>query len=125
VCRVRPRFRCRTRHVKFIALITARSGWPLADCDVFDRFAGCQDRVEVVDAGGEGAQQSPEGRLVLGAQAGQQVLLGVSEASVEVGEDLPAVSGGDLLTDALLSHLSYEEHQILEPLARLGPAIYG
>jgi len=31
----------------------------------------------------------------------------------------------DLLTDALLSHLSYEEHQILEPLARLGPAIYG
>jgi len=25
----------------------------------------------------------------------------------------------------LLSRLSYEEHQILEPLARLGPAIYG
>jgi len=31
----------------------------------------------------------------------------------------------DLLTDALLSHLSYQEHQILEPLARLGPAIHG
>ncbi len=26
----------------------------------------------------------------------------------------------DLLTDALLSHLSYEEHQLVEPLARLG-----
>lgn len=29
-----------------------------------------------------------------------------------------------LLTDALLSHLSYEEHQLLAPLARFGPAIY-
>ena len=26
----------------------------------------------------------------------------------------------DLLTDTLLSHLSYEEHQLVEPLARLG-----
>jgi hemerythrin-like domain-containing protein len=26
----------------------------------------------------------------------------------------------DFLTDALLSHLSYEEHQLVEPLARLG-----
>ncbi|WFF10161.1 hypothetical protein O7622_20365 [Micromonospora sp. WMMD1076] len=26
----------------------------------------------------------------------------------------------DLLTDTLLSHLSYEEHQIVEPLARHG-----
>ena len=25
----------------------------------------------------------------------------------------------DLLTDTLLSHLSYEEHQLVEPLARL------
>ena len=31
----------------------------------------------------------------------------------------------DLLTDALLSHLSYEEHQLLEPLARFGPVLYG
>ena len=31
----------------------------------------------------------------------------------------------DLLTDALLSHLAYEEHQLLEPLARFGPALYG
>ncbi len=26
----------------------------------------------------------------------------------------------DLLTDTLLSHLSYEEHQLVEPLARHG-----
>jgi hypothetical protein len=31
----------------------------------------------------------------------------------------------DLLTDALLSHLSYEEFQLLEPLARFGPVLYG
>ena len=31
----------------------------------------------------------------------------------------------DLLTDALLSHLSYEEYQLLEPLARFGPVLYG
>jgi len=34
-------------------------------------------------------------------------------------------AAADVLTDALLSHLSYEEQQILEPLARLGSAIYG
>ena len=39
---------------------------------------------------------------------------------------MPAVQSAiDLLTDALLSHLSYEEHQLLEPLARFGPALYG
>ena len=31
----------------------------------------------------------------------------------------------DLLTDALLSHLSYEERELVEPLGRLGPALYG
>jgi alkanesulfonate monooxygenase SsuD/methylene tetrahydromethanopterin reductase-like flavin-dependent oxidoreductase (luciferase family) len=39
---------------------------------------------------------------------------------------MPALeSAVDLLTDALLSHLSYEEHQLLEPLARFGPLLYG
>ena len=39
---------------------------------------------------------------------------------------MPALEAAvDLLTDALLSHLSYEEHQLLEPLARLGPVLYG
>jgi hypothetical protein len=39
---------------------------------------------------------------------------------------MPAVQSAiDLLTDSLLSHLSYEEHQLLEPLARFGPVLYG
>jgi alkanesulfonate monooxygenase SsuD/methylene tetrahydromethanopterin reductase-like flavin-dependent oxidoreductase (luciferase family) len=39
---------------------------------------------------------------------------------------MPALRAAvDLLTDALVSHLSYEEQQILEPLARFGPALYG
>jgi hemerythrin-like domain-containing protein len=32
----------------------------------------------------------------------------------------PLQAAIDLLTDALLSHLSYEEHELVEPLARLG-----
>jgi hemerythrin-like domain-containing protein len=32
----------------------------------------------------------------------------------------PIQAAIDSLTDSLLSHLSYEEHQIVEPLARLG-----
>ena len=39
---------------------------------------------------------------------------------------MPALRAAtDLLTDALLSHLSYEEHQLLAPLARFGAALYG
>jgi hypothetical protein len=37
----------------------------------------------------------------------------------------PVTARLDADTDALLSHLSYEEHQLLEPLARFGPALYG
>jgi hypothetical protein len=36
------------------------------------------------------------------------------------GEYEPIQRGLDLLTDALLSHLSYEEHELVEPLARHG-----
>jgi hypothetical protein len=36
-------------------------------------------------------------------------------------EDFTALQDAvDLLTDTLLSHLSYEEREIVEPLARLG-----
>jgi len=34
-------------------------------------------------------------------------------------------AAADLLTDTLLSHLAYEEGELLEPLGRLGPALYG
>jgi hypothetical protein len=39
---------------------------------------------------------------------------------------MPALrSAVDLLTDTLLSHLSYEEGELVEPLGRLGPELYG
>ncbi|MFN0281537.1 MAG: LLM class flavin-dependent oxidoreductase [Kineosporiaceae bacterium] len=42
-------------------------------------------------------------------------------ASVEGPDGVAALRPAvDLLTDTLLSHLSYEEHQLVEPLARLG-----
>jgi hypothetical protein len=44
-------------------------------------------------------------------------------ASPETG--MPALrTAVDLLTDTLLSHLSYEERELAEPLVRLGPVLY-
>ncbi len=52
------------------------------------------------------------------------VLDGVDRALVALAADPDAVDGVqaavDLLTDTLLSHLSYEEHELVEPLARYG-----
>ncbi len=52
------------------------------------------------------------------------VLEGVDAALVEMVRDGGDVTGlraaVDLLTDTLLSHLSYEERELVEPLARLG-----
>ena len=43
-------------------------------------------------------------------------------AVVAAEDDAPARlrAAMDLLTDAMLSHLSYEERELVEPLARLG-----
>jgi alkanesulfonate monooxygenase SsuD/methylene tetrahydromethanopterin reductase-like flavin-dependent oxidoreductase (luciferase family) len=52
-----------------------------------------------------------------------EVVEGVDQALVAYvrdGDFGPLQHAVDLLTDALLSHLSYEERQIVEPLARLG-----
>jgi len=58
------------------------------------------------------------------------LLARVDEALVALVTDplrgMPSVRAAvDLLTDALLSHLSYEEHELLAPLARFGPELYG
>ncbi len=38
-----------------------------------------------------------------------------------ISPQVPGVAGAvDLVTDTLLSHLSHEEHQFVEPLARHG-----
>jgi hypothetical protein len=70
------------------------------------------------------------GRLHAEHEAIADVLSRVDAALVAMVADpvagLPGLQAAvDLLTDALLSHLSYEEHELLEPLARLGPALYG
>jgi hypothetical protein len=70
------------------------------------------------------------GRLRSEHEAIAGVLSRVDAALVAMVTDpsagMPALRAAtDLLTDALLSHLSYEEHQLLAPLARFGPAIYG
>src|SRR5207244_1741806 len=81
-------------------------------------------------AAGRGARDPGAGRL----SEEHEVIAGlpsrVDAALVALVTDpvrgIPAVRASvDLLTDALLSHLSYEEHQLVEPLARLGPALYG
>ena len=52
------------------------------------------------------------------------VLEGVDAALVEMvrnGGDVTGLRAAvDLLTDTLLSHLSYEERELVEPLARVG-----
>jgi len=52
------------------------------------------------------------------------VIEGVDRALLSFVAEPDGVAGlraaVDLLTDALLSHLSYEEHQLIEPLARFG-----
>ena len=41
-------------------------------------------------------------------------------AEASTGFEQLSTAGVDLLTDTLLSHLSYEERELVEPLARLG-----
>jgi alkanesulfonate monooxygenase SsuD/methylene tetrahydromethanopterin reductase-like flavin-dependent oxidoreductase (luciferase family) len=70
------------------------------------------------------------GRLHAEHEAIAGVLSRVDAALVAMVADpvagLPGLQAAvDLLTDALLSHLSYEERELLEPLARFGPALYG
>ncbi|MGH3471276.1 MAG: LLM class flavin-dependent oxidoreductase [Nocardioidaceae bacterium] len=63
-------------------------------------------------------------RLADEHRAIHRVLTDVDRALVRLIEDpedfAPVQDAVDLLTDTLLSHLSYEEDQLVEPLARLG-----
>jgi hypothetical protein len=68
-------------------------------------------------------------RLHAEHEAIARVLSRVDAALVSLVTDpvrgMPSVRAAvDLLADALLSHLSYEEQQLLEPLARFGAALY-
>lgn len=104
-----------------------------------DRFTWVADRVGVVDVRGDPRQQVAQRRPLGGAQPREQVLVvnrlreeheAIAGVLDRVDAALVAMvgdSGGigpvqaavDLLTDALLSHLSYEDRELVEPLARL------
>jgi hemerythrin-like domain-containing protein len=84
----------------------------LEDAAVFPHLAG-SDR-----ALGPVIERLSEEHLVI-----HDAIEGVDRALVRhiSGGDFAALQAAiDLLTDALLSHLSYEEHELVEPLARLG-----
>lgn len=79
------------------------------DTDVFPRLREFEPRLgPVVD------------RLEQEHQALHGLVERIDRALVAEPLDGPALRAAvDLLTDALLSHLSYEEHELVEPLARL------
>lgn len=86
----------------------------LEDAAMFPRLRGLEPRIAPV------IDRLQEEHLVI-----HEVLEGVDRALVAmVGDPDQDVSGVrravDLLSDALLSHLSYEEQQLVEPLARHG-----
>lgn len=73
---------------------------------------------------GAEVEYSPQGRLAEEHLVIHDAIEAVDGALVETmqnpGEVERLQAALDLLTDALLSHLSYEEHELVEPLARLG-----
>jgi hemerythrin-like domain-containing protein len=85
----------------------------LEDSDVFPHLRSCEQQLEpVID------------RLCEEHTVIHDVLEGLNRALVELvanPDDFADLRRAtDILTDTLLSHLSYEEHELVEPLARYG-----
>jgi hemerythrin-like domain-containing protein len=85
----------------------------LEDRYVFPHLRTCEEQLEpVID------------RLAEEHHVIHDVLEGLNGALVELvatpGDFSDLRRATDILTDTLLSHLSYEEHQLVEPLARYG-----
>jgi hemerythrin-like domain-containing protein len=85
----------------------------LEDSDVFPHLRTCEEQLEpVID------RLSEEHNII------HDVLEGLNRALVElVTEPIDFTDlrrATDILTDALLSHLAYEERELVEPLARYG-----
>ena len=116
------------------ALTIRQNEWTLgAYCESYCRLVGLHHTLE--DTAMFPGLRQADGRLapVVDRLSGEHeaiagVLTRVDDALVSMVSD-PAGGIGelqaavDLLTDALLSHLSYEERELVEPLARLGPGI--
>jgi hypothetical protein len=85
----------------------------LEDSDVFPHLRTCEEQLEpVID------RLSEEHHVI------HDVLEGLNRALVELVTDpldfTDLRRATDILTDALLSHLAYEERELVEPLARYG-----
>jgi hemerythrin-like domain-containing protein len=85
----------------------------LEDSDVFPHLRTCEEQLEpVID------RLSEEHHVI------HDVLEGLDRALVELvtnpGDFAELRRATDILTDALLSHLAYEERELVEPLARYG-----
>jgi len=85
----------------------------LEDSDVFPHLRTCEEQLEpVID------KLSEEHSVI------HDVLEGLNRALVELvtdPDDFTALRRAtDILTDTLLSHLAYEERELVEPLARYG-----
>lgn len=85
----------------------------LEDADVFPHLVTCEEQLApVID------RLSEEHTVI------HDVLEGLNRALVELvahpGDFTELRRATDILTDTLLSHLAYEEHELVEPLARCG-----
>ena len=96
---------------RYCALVTGHHG--LEDDAVFPHLARSDRTLEpVID------------RLLEEHLTIHDAIHGIDQALIEhintPGNYAPLQEAIDFLTDALLSHLAYEEHELVEPLARLG-----
>jgi alkanesulfonate monooxygenase SsuD/methylene tetrahydromethanopterin reductase-like flavin-dependent oxidoreductase (luciferase family) len=116
------------------ALTVKQNEWTLgAYCQSYCRFVGMhhtlEDTAMFPDLRRADSRLAPVvARLSEEHEAIAGILTRIDSALVSMVRDPAAISevqaAVDLLTDALLSHLSYEERQLVEPLARLGPRIF-
>ena len=116
------------------ALTVKQNEWTLgAYCQSYCRFVGMhhtlEDTAMFPDLRRADSRLAPVvARLSTEHEAIAGILTRIDTALVSMVRDPAAIgevqAAVDLLTDALLSHLSYEERELVEPLARLGPRIF-
>ena len=116
------------------ALTVKQNEWTLgAYCQSYCRFVGMhhtlEDTAMFPDLRRADRSLAPVvARLSEEHEAIAGILARIDSALISMVRDPAAIAeveaAVDLLTDSLLSHLSYEERELVEPLARLGPQIF-
>ncbi len=116
------------------ALTVKQNEWTLgAYCQSYCRFVGMHHTLEDT-AMFPDLRRADRGLAPVVARLSEEheaiagILARIDRALVSMVRDPAAIAevqaAVDLLTDSLLSHLSYEERELVEPLARLGPQIF-